>query len=339
MSATEDLKVLIADEDGVHARRVSSYLASRGFNVRLAATAPAAREVIDEWQPRFVLADLMLPDGGALSLIDHVRFMNHARTPSRVPSRSIGLIVMSGHSAEKNVREVVARGARDYLVKPFSPGEAYRRLLLHARAPRRLDTAALNPEAKGDEAGLMLQLTDLILQQALRDTDLEEILYNLTRMVNLRLGGVRCSLVHCVDQRSGVVVCSDDDREASGIRVDLYKYPELGHVMNVQRTVAIEDLSDQLELRGVREHLRDIHFNSMIVCPVSRRNSPFGALSLRLAPGRAQILDHEIRFVEIVAQVISLVLNGQRHQVARDFWDRPDPRGTLHFPRPLLKNS
>ena len=323
--ANEAIKLLIADGEGLNSRRLADYVTLHGFEVRIVTTAGEAKRTIDNWEPRFVLADLLLADGGALSLIDHVRLQNRQRR------RSTGVIITSTHNIETNVRQTIARGARDYIVKPFTPDEVLRRLVHHARGHRFLpDPRQALPGA--DEAGLMLQLTDLILQQALRDTDLEEILFNLTRMVNLRVDGVRCSLIHCVDPRTGVVVVSNDDREASAIRLDLVKYPEVSHVFNTQTSIAIDSLADAVELRGVRERVQDIDFDALVVCPVLRHDQPFGVLSLRLPAGRNPVTDHEIRFVEIVAQVISLVLNGRRHQTTRDFWDRPDPRGILSFP-------
>ena len=320
----EAVKLLIADAEGLGPRRLADYVNVRGFEARIVTNVRDARRLIDEWQPRFVLADLMLADGGALNLIDHVRLQRKSRP------RSIGVIVTSAHNVEQNVRQTVGRGARDYIVKPFTPDEVYRRLVHHVRGHRALSADV--PLAARDESGLMLELTDLVLQQALRDTDLEEILFNLTRMVNLRFDGVRCSLVHCVDPRTGVVVVSNDDREASAIRLDLKEYPEIQHVFAAQSSLAIEDLDDTAELRAVRARVRDISFDRLIVSPVSRNDRPFGVLSLRLPEGHASITDHEIRFVEIAAKITSLVLNGRRHQAFRDFWDRPDPRGILNFP-------
>ena len=52
----------------------------------------------------------------------------------------------------------------------------------------------------------------------------------------------------------------------------------------------------------------------MIVCPISRRNESFGVLSLRLPPEKTTISDNEVRFVEIVSHVVSLVLGNEVHK-------------------------
>jgi transcriptional regulator with GAF, ATPase, and Fis domain len=190
-----------------------------------------------------------------------------------------------------------------------------------------------------DEASLMLHLTDLVLRQALGQGSLDEILFNLTRMVSMKMDGVRCSIIHCVDQRTGFVVSSNDNRGASGIQLDLYKYPEVLHVLNTQSLIAIENLADSSELRHVRERVKDISFNSMIVCPLTRHRQPFGVLSLRLPPEKPTISDNEIRFVEIVSHVISLVLSNQIFSGNNDFWRHDHRNNAIPFPSRQVKNS
>jgi GAF domain-containing protein len=143
---------------------------------------------------------------------------------------------------------------------------------------------------------------------------------------------VRCNIVHCVDQRVGYVVTSNDDRKATGIQLDLYKYPEVLHVLNTQSLVAIENIDHSLELRGVREKVKDISFNSMIVCPISRHGQPFGVLSLRMPPEKETVSDNEIRFVEIVSQVVSLVLGNEMHKESGEFWKKNAGPAPIPFP-------
>ena len=144
------------------------------------------------------------------------------------------VVVMSGHNStgNNNVKMALSRGAKDYLVKPFTQSEVMKRLVFHSRGYRSLKEVPTKDLGKFDESGLMLHLTDLILKQALGKHDLDEILFNLTRMLSMKVDGVRCNIVQCLDQKTGVVVTSNDDRMAAGIQLDLYLYPEVVHVMN-----------------------------------------------------------------------------------------------------------
>jgi DNA-binding response OmpR family regulator len=333
VKAPPPIKVLIADDDNQLSRRLADYMSERGFETRIVNNGQDARAHILEWKPRFVLADLMLPDGNALKLIDFIRGERSLR------HSFINVLVMSGHNVQANVRQSLSHGAKDYIVKPFRHEDVVKRLIFHSRSYRQLKDISSKEYGTVDEASFMLHLTDLVLRQAISPTALGEILHNLTRMVSMRVDGVRCSIVHCIDQHLGFVVTSNDDRKASGIRLDLYKYPEILHVLNTQSLIAIENLADSSELRGIKEKVKDISFNSMVVCPVGRHGKPFGVLSLRMPPEKETISDTEIRFVEIVSHVISLVLSNEIHKENGDFWikgnEKPAPAVTLR----TIKNS
>lgn len=329
----ERIRVLIVDDDNLTARRLSDFIYEHGFEAQVINNCKDAKASIITWKPRFVLANLLLPDGSAFSLIE---FIKNEKT---LRHQFIHVIVTSGHNNEANVRQALQMGAKDYIVKPFRLEDILKRLIFHSRSYKRVREISTSEYNRLDEAGLMLHLTDLVLRQALGSQNLEDILFNLTRMVSLKVDGVRCSIIQCLDQKAGVVVTSNDDRKAAGISLDLYNYPEVLHVLNTQALVAIENLDDNPELRKVREKVKDISFNSMIVCPVSRYGHPFGVLSLRMPPEKETISDNEIRFVEIVAQVISLVLSNHLFKDIGDFWlNRPSPEGSP-IPLRTAKNS
>lgn len=329
----EKIRVLIADDDNLLSRRLAEYMTHRGFEARVVNDGKAARNLILEWKPRFVLADLMLPDGNALTLIDFVKGERTLR------HQFINVIVMSGHNVQANVQQAFQRGAKDYIVKPFQHEDVIKRLIFHSRSYRQLRDVSTKELNKFDESSLMLHLTDLVLRQALGGKGLQDILFNLTRMVSMKVDGVRCSIVHCVDQHLGYVVTSNDDAKAAGIRLDLYKYPEVLHVLNTRTLIAVENLTESAELRSILDLVRDYSFNSMIVCPVSRQGAPFGVLSLRMPPEKETVSDNEIRFVEIVAHVVSLVLGHEMHKENGDFWIKVGANTGAPIPLRPVKNS
>lgn len=330
---SDPIKVLIADDDNQLSRRLADYIQDRGFLAKVVNNGKDARTAIVEWKPRFILADLMLPEGNALSLIDFIKNEYALR------HSFMHVIVMSGHNVETNVRQSLSRGAKDYVVKPFRHEDMVKRLVFHSRSYKKLKDLSAKEFTQVDEASLMLHLTDLVLRQALSAPSLEDILFNLARMVSMKVDGVRCSIINCHDQQTGFVVTSNDDRSAAGIQLDLYKYPEVLHVLNTQSLIAIENLQDSSELRHVADRVKDISFNSMIVCPVSRSGVPFGVLSLRMPPEKQTVTDNEIRFVEIVSHVVSLVLGNEMHKESEDFWLKGHTRNAIPFPARKVKNS
>src|SRR6185312_11068531 len=107
------IRVLIADDDHQLSRRLADYVSDRGFDARVVSNGKDARSQILEWKPRYVLADLMLPDGNALSLIDFIKGESSLR------HQFIHVLVMSGHNVQANVQQALRHGAKDYIVKPF----------------------------------------------------------------------------------------------------------------------------------------------------------------------------------------------------------------------------
>lgn len=333
VSSPERIRVLIADDDSILARRLADYISKRGFITRVVANGKDAKAQIVEWKPRFVLADLMLPEANALELIEFIRAERSLR------HHFIHVLVMSGHTVESNVKQAMQMGAKDYVVKPFTHEDILKRLIFHSRSYKQLRDISSKEYTRVDEASLMLHLTDLVLRQALGPQSLEEILYNLTRMVSIKVDGIRCSIIQCLDQKTGLVVTSNDNRDASGLEIDLYKYPEVLHVMNTQTLIAIENIGDSIELRHVRSVVKDIAFNAMVVCPVTRLGEAFGVLSLRLPPEKQTLSDNEIRFVEIVSHVVSLVLSNELHRNTGDFWTKDRGPAFLVMPFRKSKNS
>lgn len=322
------IKVLIADDDGQLSRRLADFIGTHGFEVRMATTGTDARSQILEWRPRLVLADMMLPEISALGLLDYIR------NEPQLKHQLINVMVMSGHNDASNVRQSLDRGAKDYLVKPFKAEDVLRRLVFHCRTYRHLQELSRNEYHNVDEGSLMLHLTDLVLRQAIAGDSIPNILFNLSKMVAMKVDGVRCNIVHVVSPFSGIVVVSNDDRGATGIELDLNKYPEIVNVMNTGVMIAIENIENSPELKPIRSLLRNVMFNSMIVCPVSRFQKPFGVLSLKMPAEKTSISDNEMRFVEIVSHVVSLVLSNENHKDIEEYWRQTQlSAAVVPFPR------
>lgn len=331
MATFEKIKVLIADDDGQTSRQISSYISDHGFECRFATNGSEARELILKWKPKLILADLMLPDGNAYSLLDFIK------NEPQLRHTFIHLIVMSGHNSKFNVKQAFEKGAKDYLVKPFNIKDVLQRLVFHCRSYKNVKDLKQREFKKVDEASLMLHLTDLVLRQAISSENLADKLFNLTKMVSLKVDGVRCSIVHVLDQEKGLVVVSNDDKSATGIQLDLNKYPEVLNVKNTGQLIAIENLEQSRELKPIRKLLQSVMFNSMIVCPVRRGGEIFGVLSLRMPLEKETVSDNEIRFVEIVAHVVSLLLDQEKDSHSSDFWN--DASFSKPIPFPKTNNS
>ena len=150
------------------------------------------------------------------------------------------------------------------MLKPFRHQDLFKRIVFHSRAYRQLKTISSKDFNTVDEASLMLHLTDLVMRQALGGQSAAGCsLHSDPHGVHaLTWTGVRCSIIHCVEAQKGFVVSSNDDKKATGIQLDLNKYPEVMHVLNTQALVAVENMAENSELHSVREAVKDINFST-----------------------------------------------------------------------------
>lgn len=111
--------LLIVEDDAATAAFLADNLAADGFKVATAGGAGEGLRAIEVRHPSLVLLDLALADGNGLDLLDRVRGADGmaSRLDPDVP-----VIVLTGRGSEADRVRGFARGADDYLVKPFHYG-------------------------------------------------------------------------------------------------------------------------------------------------------------------------------------------------------------------------
>jgi DNA-binding response OmpR family regulator len=306
------VKVLIVDNDTQLTRRFGDHISKYGFESRHVNSIKDARKVILEWHPKVVIANLVLTDGSGYEIF------NFIKSEESLDHEFTIFMITSSHNQKSNVNEALKMGVKDYIVKPFQMDELLNRIIFQCRSLRMTPSA---PKHNKDLEGTsLLHLTSLTLKQSLNSHSFEDTLFNLTKMLSIKTNGVRCNIVHCVDESKGVIVTSNDEKGASGIQINLNVYPEILHVRNTGRLIAVENLVEDQNLRFIKNHVKNINFNSIVVCPLEQRGEFFGVLSLKLSPEKKQFSDNELRFVEIVSNVISLTLNSYNRSSKDAFW-------------------
>ncbi len=104
-------RILIADPDPRSLRDLSELLGQRGFELDAAADVAAALQPIAEGEIDLVLADLALPGGGGLRLLDEAR----AAKPETA------VVLLSAFGSVQDAVQAMRHGAADFLGKPFAP--------------------------------------------------------------------------------------------------------------------------------------------------------------------------------------------------------------------------
>jgi two-component system response regulator ResD len=138
--------VLVVDDEPTIGEVVARYLERAGYSTRVAGDGPHALALCAESPPDLVVLDIMLPGIDGLEVMRRLR--EHQPTPARVI-----LLTARGREAERIVG--LRRGADDYVVKPFSPGE----LVARVEAVLRRDRPAPPPAPVLELDGLRIEPT------------------------------------------------------------------------------------------------------------------------------------------------------------------------------------
>jgi len=118
-------RLLLLEDDETTAAFLADNLTADGFRVMCASGAGEGWRALELRHPELVLLDLGLADGNGLELLDRLRASDGVA--SRVDP-SLPVIVLSGRASEVDRVRGLARGADDYLGKPFSYPELVARI-------------------------------------------------------------------------------------------------------------------------------------------------------------------------------------------------------------------
>lgn len=165
------VRILLVEDDDAIRRALSRGLTEHGATVTAVATAVEAIKAVPLERPDAVVLDLGLPD------LDGADVLALIRTTSTVP-----VIIATARDDEREIVRLLDAGADDYLIKPFSAGQAMARIraVLRRSAPsapidRRVIVGGLvvDPVARavhvdGRELSLNRKEFDLLLALASR---------------------------------------------------------------------------------------------------------------------------------------------------------------------------
>jgi len=108
-------RILIADDDAVTTRFVTSLLQQAGYEVLHAEDGRQAHRMALDHHPDLIVADLVMPYQDGFALLRALRSENGL---DRVP-----VVILSALDREEDIVRGLEEGADDYVVKPFHARE------------------------------------------------------------------------------------------------------------------------------------------------------------------------------------------------------------------------
>jgi DNA-binding response OmpR family regulator len=129
--------VLVVENEEPAREFLSRQLADDGFEVFAADRAAAALALVEERRPDLVLLDAVLPDASGFEVCGLLR----TGEPGRAWNRDVPVIMVSARGDPSDRVRGFARGADDYVIKPF----VYEELLARMRAVLRRSARRQHP--------------------------------------------------------------------------------------------------------------------------------------------------------------------------------------------------
>jgi DNA-binding NtrC family response regulator len=162
-------KILIADDDRSIRLMLETGLTLNGFRVNSVRTGREALQAISAADYDAILSDVYMPDGGGLDLVDSLR-----STDLKIP-----IVLMTAQGSLQVAVEAVARGATDFIGKPFDISALVALLRRYLQARREADAAGTPEEPPEDfsrsglvgRSGAMVVVYKLVAQAARADVN------------------------------------------------------------------------------------------------------------------------------------------------------------------------
>jgi len=109
--------ILVCDDDREIAAAIAVYLGNEGYKVHQAYNGKEALAVLEEYDIKLIIMDIMMPELDGLGATMEIR-----------KSRNIPIIMLSAKSEDTDKIIGLSAGADDYVTKPFNPLELIARV-------------------------------------------------------------------------------------------------------------------------------------------------------------------------------------------------------------------
>lgn len=304
----QEIRVLIADGDNTLTTRMSQYLRESGFVVKVMSNSHLLHKTLLEWRPQFLFIDLLFPGCYAQNCL---QFLKDRKL---LGENGISVVVMSNHNAELNVRNCLIAGADDFVVKPLKLIELLQRLALLVQS-RRYDFSALLSQSE-QEIKNYFQMIDLLVRASNQSKEPSTLRFELIQMLAIALKAVRISIVLASEDKKNIkVVRSSDDSSLQSLALDLQKYPEIQYVLRTEKPLFIESLEKDQTMAFVKQEVKSIQFDSMMVLPLYHSNQLLGCLSIRMPKDCKQLSYYDMKIADIGSQLIAMTWKFKNIQI------------------------
>ncbi|KYC35051.1 two-component system response regulator [Scytonema hofmannii PCC 7110] len=110
----DDLRILVVDDDPDSSMLLAFILESYGSQVMIASSSIEALGILKEFEPNFLISDIVMPQVDGYSLIRRIRNLDS-------PLRTIPSVAVTVVKPEEGHKLALISGFQAYLIKPVDP--------------------------------------------------------------------------------------------------------------------------------------------------------------------------------------------------------------------------
>jgi DNA-binding NtrC family response regulator len=122
----QSLQILVLDDEPIVGKRLKTALEKSGYTVEVFEDSRAAMQRLDEKEFDIIVTDVRMEEVDGIQVLEHV-LERSERTK---------VIVITGYATVEVAREALAKGAFDFIAKPFKPDDL-RQVIARAAAALR----------------------------------------------------------------------------------------------------------------------------------------------------------------------------------------------------------
>ena len=277
--------ILVVEEDNGFREELHRLLRDN-YQVIEAATGEEALSIAELQQPELIIMDGDMPDRDGFDVCTELK--------SGVSTRTIPLLLLSSSTSKTDVINGLYSGADDYLTKPIRPAEILARVDAHLRGK------GFYCGLEQNDLQMLLELSEIISVSRNPLKILQTIVERITRAV----GVGRCSILSFTTNRELLVKASSDLPRTGEIRLELSNYPEISQAIMTKKTVVINDMTTDPLLEPVRDRIKNLAMDSVIVVPIVKKESIIGTFFQRTAsPHKHAITERVYKLCHLVANM------------------------------------
>jgi signal transduction histidine kinase/ActR/RegA family two-component response regulator len=129
-ASLDGVRILVVDDEPDSNDMMQTLLASRGAEVRVAASARQALDILNRWRPEVLVSDIGMPDEDGYSLIQQVR--------ARASDGDLAAVALTAYARVEDRVRILNAGFQMHVAKPVDPTELVAVIASVAQSRRRV---------------------------------------------------------------------------------------------------------------------------------------------------------------------------------------------------------